>query len=99
MTEKTVDEIKEDAKKEKAKKAETEKAEMEKQLEEMKKQPLEIVEELKATMEIVKPTNASLFKKMAEVMAAVKRVPKNGWNKFHQYAATETDLLKQYVKY
>lgn len=39
-----------------------------------------------------KPT---LAKKLAEVMAAVGRVPKNGWNDFHKYHyATEADIAE-----
>jgi len=38
-----------------------------------------------------KPT--TLIEKLAAVMAAVERVPKNGWNDFHKYHyATEADL-------
>lgn len=54
-----------------------------------------IIEELKGTMAISKPAKATLFGKMAVVMSAVKRVPKNGWNSFHKYNyPTETDLLE-----
>ena len=36
---------------------------------------------------------ATLIEKLAAVMAAVERVPKNGWNDFHKYHyATEADL-------
>jgi hypothetical protein len=36
---------------------------------------------------------ANLVEKLAAVMAAVERVPKNGWNDFHKYHyATEADL-------
>ena len=35
----------------------------------------------------------SLVRKLAEVMAAVERVPKNGRNEFHKYDyATESDI-------
>lgn len=34
------------------------------------------------------------MRKLAEIMALVKRVPKNGWNDFHKYKfATEADIL------
>lgn len=39
------------------------------------------------------PVTRSLVKKLAEVMSEVKRVPKNGFNKFHKYHyATESDV-------
>jgi len=39
------------------------------------------------------PVTRSLVKKLAEVMSEVKRVPKNGFNKFHKYQyATESDV-------
>lgn len=39
-------------------------------------------------------TQRSLVRKLAEVMAAVERIPKNGFNKFHGYAyATEADVV------
>lgn len=43
-----------------------------------------------------KPSLASaLVKKLAEVMSAVKRIPKNGYNDFHKYKfATEADVVE-----
>jgi hypothetical protein len=38
---------------------------------------------------------SALAKKLVEVMAAVERIPKNGWNAFHQYHyATEADTAE-----
>jgi hypothetical protein len=54
-----------------------------------------MLDQLKNDLKVSKPDKATLFGKMAVVMAAVKRVPKNGWNSFHKYAyPTETDLLE-----
>lgn len=79
-------------------------AEHEEVIEEMKKKSDErienIREQLKSQMAIVEHSGenikfAPLFKKLSAVIAGVKRVPKNGWNKFHGYAySTETDLLE-----
>lgn len=40
-------------------------------------------------------STGALSKKLAEVMSAVGRVPKNGWNDFHKYHyATEADIAE-----
>jgi hypothetical protein len=40
-------------------------------------------------------TPSGLARKLAEVMAAVERIPKNGWNDFHKYHyATEADTVE-----
>jgi hypothetical protein len=37
----------------------------------------------------------NLAKKLVEIMAAVKRIPKNGWNEFHKYHyAMEADIVE-----
>jgi hypothetical protein len=63
----------------------------------VEKEIMEITDRIKEDMEIHADSikNATLFKKMTIVMAAVKRVPQNGWNSFHKYKyPTETDLLE-----
>jgi hypothetical protein len=43
---------------------------------------------------------AALFKKIAEVMGKVERVPKNGYNSFHKYQyVTESDLIESVRKF
>jgi hypothetical protein len=51
-------------------------------------------EQLKIAVDNMKNGKALLFKKMSLALAEVKRIPKTGWNKFHDYKyAQEGDIL------
>lgn len=53
----------------------------------------QIVEQVREQLANANVKKAPLFKKLSEVLKAVERVPKNGWNDFHKYKyTTESDL-------